>query len=108
MIFALLLACASDAPDTGDPCADAPVVGWNDIGRPLLLEYCATCHSASAPDRFGAPAGVDFDDEAAVTTHRDRMIAVLSTNPPSMPPLLQMPEEDRALLLSWLRCDVGR
>jgi uncharacterized membrane protein len=108
MWWVVLLGCAPDesAADSADPCADAPVLSWADAGEPLLLEHCSTCHASTATDRYGAPEGVVFDRYDDVIAHRARLLAVLESQPARMPPVMPIPEDDRLLLVSWLRCDV--
>ena len=104
-----LLACAAadEAVDSAaDACEGVPVLSWADAGEPLLLEHCATCHAATATDRYGAPEAILFDTYSDVVANRDRMLAVLDTQPARMPPVMPVPEADRQLLVSWLRCDV--
>lgn len=106
MILLWLAACTGDTEDTAGPCADAPVLGWADVGEPLLLEYCASCHTATSPDRQGAPEAVTFDTYEQVVALRAPMLAAIQGDPPAMPPLLSVPENEHALLVSWLECDV--
>lgn len=58
MSLVLFIACAAGAGDS-DPCADAH--GWAGYGDVFLRDWCRSCHSAAAPNRFGAPEGIDFD-----------------------------------------------
>ncbi len=71
----LFLACgASDPVDSAAPCvvdADGAYPTWGTFGAAFFLDYCASCHAASAPQRFGAPASVSFDAEADVLAHFD-------------------------------------
>jgi hypothetical protein len=64
----LLMACGDGGGDTGiaPGCEDAYGVTWESWGEGFFLTYCRSCHSATASDRLGAPAGVDFDTEADV------------------------------------------
>jgi hypothetical protein len=107
-LWLALLACAGEetADSAADPCADAPVLSWADAGEPLLLEHCDTCHASTAPDRYGAPEAVVFDTYDDVIAQRERLLAVLDSQPARMPPVMPIPESDRLLLVSWLRCDV--
>jgi hypothetical protein len=109
LILALLAACSGETPeDTASACADAPVMGWADVGQPLLLEYCDTCHTATSPQRQGAPEDVVFDTYEQVEALRVSMLYVLQSDPPVMPPLLTVPDNDQELMISWLSCDVGQ
>jgi hypothetical protein len=101
-----LLGCTGSVADTADTCAEVPVLDWADVGEPLLLEYCDSCHTATSPDRQGAPESVTFDTYEQVVTFRAPMLAAIEGDPPAMPPLLTMPENEHALFVSWLECDV--
>jgi uncharacterized membrane protein len=54
--LALFLACTGSA-DSG-ACTE---LGWAGYGDVFLRDWCRSCHSAAAPNRFGAPEGMDFD-----------------------------------------------
>lgn len=83
-----LLACTADPGGSGDSaavddCADVEV-SWNNWGFAFFSNYCRSCHSVDAPDRYGAPAGVDFDSIVDVRTWAERIrITVLDDE--SMP-----------------------
>ena len=58
----------SDGPGCDDFTTDqARTIVYREDGQPyyagqaLMLENCASCHSAGSTARFGAPAGLDFD-----------------------------------------------
>ncbi|MCB9758545.1 MAG: hypothetical protein H6739_01765 [Alphaproteobacteria bacterium] len=60
-LLTLLLACSGPEPDTADPCVQGDTLTWANWGDGFFATYCRACHSATTPDRKGAPAGVDFD-----------------------------------------------
>lgn len=84
-------------------CGDVPAVTWDGWAHGFFLNYCTSCHSASAPDRHGAPTGVDFDSESQV---RDGLDAVRSTvfETHTMPVGGGIAEDDLVLLGIWLDC----
>ena len=61
MLFLLMLACASQTPDTG-PCAQ-PTVTWDSFGQSFLITHCQGCHASTSPQRYGAPEGISFDTQ---------------------------------------------
>src|SRR5688572_24047122 len=69
----------------------------------LISARCLSCHSAAltGPARFDAPLGVDFDTEEDVRRWRDR-IRIRSIDAPTMPPGAPLPEDERALLATYL------
>lgn len=102
----LLTGCDRPAPAASADCADLPAVTWDGWAHGFFLNYCTSCHSASAPDRHGAPAGMDFDSEAQVR-------AALATIRSSVVEAQTMPvgggvlEDDLVLLGVWLDCSGG-
>jgi hypothetical protein len=76
----LLLACgaeptpadaeAAPAGDAGDadPACE-PTVSWAGWGAGFFRTWCGACHSATTPDRRGAPEGLNFDSAAEVAAH---------------------------------------
>ena len=108
LLLGIWIGCETAADSADSACANAPVIGWNDYGQALLLEHCQSCHASTAPDRYGAPEEVYFDSYDDVVNLRLRMLSVLETDPPSMPPAVVMPDVDHDMLVSWLLCDVGQ
>jgi uncharacterized membrane protein len=105
----LLLACAgpseSSPPDSAPPpeCASAPDVTWQNWGHGFFLTYCGACHSATSPNRDGAPENVNFDTKADVVGMKDR-IRVRVLEEQSMPLGGGVYEEDLELLNVMLAC----
>jgi uncharacterized membrane protein len=104
----LLLACSQEEPAAvvAEPpaaCATAPSVTWDDWGHGFFLTWCASCHSKAAPDRRGAPEGMDFDTWPEVQAHADRVRArVLDDG--TMPIGGGLYDSDLALLEVLLTC----
>lgn len=105
----LLLGCAGagadpqpeDRPEAeGAGCTDR----WEDLGQPLLLTWCAPCHSSQLAEglRYAAPVGVDLETLAGVHTWGERVAARVADG--TMPPGGGVPEADSARLLAWLEC----
>ena len=69
----------------------------------LLDRSCNGCHSEAVigAARLGAPVGIDFDDEAAVARHADR-IMVRAVVEGTMPPGGALPPCSRAMLGEYL------
>jgi hypothetical protein len=89
---------ADSGPASG--CEDAPEVTWTSWGDGFFASYCRSCHSVDSPNRFGAPAGVDFDTEAQVGDWLDR-IRARTLEEGTMPVGGGVLEAD-LLLLGWL------
>lgn len=92
--------------DTGavvEDCGGVPELTWDGWGDGFFATYCRSCHAVGAPDRFGAPEGVDFDTEADVSEWKARVQArVLDAG--TMPLGGGVPEADLAALDAFLRC----
>ena len=95
----------TDSADTGDTadCSAAPEVTWEGWAQGFFRTYCASCHSASAPDRHGAPEDLNFDTLAEVQAQAAAIRgSVLEQG--SMPVGGGVTEEARTLLEVFLRC----
>lgn len=94
---------ATAAVDSGGPCAEAPVVTWENFGAGFVTQHCQACHASTSPDRHGAPVAVVFDTEGDVQAWAARVherAVVLG----DMPPLGGVTDDDRQLLDLWLTC----
>lgn len=100
----LLIACAATTESAADPCADVPVVSWESFGAGFVTESCQTCHASTSPDRHDAPEDVVFDTAEDVWAHKDRVLATVTGDAPSMPPQGGLSEDDRYKLEAWLTC----
>jgi hypothetical protein len=89
--------------DTG-PCAEVPLVNYNNFGHSFVLHTCQGCHASTAADRYGAPADSTFDTVEQVWAQRDRVLARAAAEPPTMPPAGGSSEDDRVRLRWWLEC----
>jgi uncharacterized membrane protein len=99
----LLLACAGPSDDSGTSCAGGTHVTWNNWGDGFFTTYCRSCHSATAPDRNGAPESVNFDTFDEVQTQAIAIESdVLTTG--TMPIGGGVTDEDKALLADFLAC----
>lgn len=102
----LLFACASAEGDSGtcevDPDGWRPT--WTNEGQGLFRGWCASCHSAEAPQRFGAPEDAVFDTEADVLRQLS-LIRTLTLGPdPTMPLGGGMPPDELDRLARYLDC----
>jgi len=99
----------SDCPlDTGlyeDPLAVDASLTWGSFGAGFFTTYCASCHSAAAANRRGAPDGVDFDAEADVIAWGARVRARV-VDAGTMPLGGGVLDDDLALLDRYL-CRLG-
>ena len=109
MLLLALLACASrdDAsPVATQDCADAVAVSWDEWGQGFFGTWCRSCHSATTPDRRGAPVGTDFDTWTEVQAQAAAIQqAVLDSG--TMPVGGGISADDRALLEALLQCGTG-
>ncbi len=97
---------STEAPATNPNCsADeaAYPLSWEGTARPILLTYCAACHAAASPQRFGAPEGVSFDTEDEARTWGAR-IRARTIDIGDMPVGGGVFANDRFLLEAWLDC----
>jgi hypothetical protein len=114
---ALLLSCGSDKEDSageaGPDCARRPALTWDNFGKPHMDKHCNGCHSVLIPlaQRQNAPVGVDFNTYSDVLEWYARIIARSTTkvlDQPSMPPGGGPSEQELAMVLEWLECEVAR
>ena len=84
-------------------CAEE--LSWQHTGQAFMLNYCTGCHSSglAAHERFGAPAGTDFDTLAGVQSVTERIYqrTVVSMD---MPPGGGPSAEELKSLEAWLQC----
>ncbi|MBI5507902.1 MAG: hypothetical protein HY903_04005 [Deltaproteobacteria bacterium] len=71
------------APSPGE-CDVTNAVSYAGDIRPLFESYCLPCHSATAADRQGAPAGLNFDTYAEASANAALANSVIQ--PGLMPP----------------------
>ena len=107
MLLVLLLACtdsptAPSAADANETCGNTD---WWGAGQPLMLDFCAGCHSSrlSGDQRYGAPEGIDLETLEGAQQHLDRIRArVLEDG--DMPPGGGLSTEQLERLSEWLDC----
>lgn len=102
----LLVGCTGSEPaDTAaSVCDGAPFASWDSFGHGFLVEQCQPCHATTAPERYGAPVEVTFDDEAIALAQKSSILRVATGDAPTMPPAISVEERDRYLLEVWLTC----
>lgn len=108
-LLLVLAACDPPATETESDasCASAVYdVSWDGWGQGFFVTWCAPCHSAEVPDRFGAPEGVDFDTYAQVLRLADAVHDVVLVKQ-SMPPSGGLTDEDLVLFTELMRCEFG-
>ncbi|MFT4979197.1 MAG: hypothetical protein ACI8S6_005107 [Myxococcota bacterium] len=101
----LLLSCKPD-PDPAVTAEEPSSCGsWSSVGQPLMLTWCAACHSSTSEgtSRHGAPVGVDLETLSGVQTHLDR-VRVRAVEQQDMPSGGGLSEADLVRLQAWLSC----
>ena len=112
----LLAACGTESVDsakadgTTDPSSSACVTDtgggyptWAGFGEAFFAGRCASCHAATAPDRFGAPEAVTFDSEEEVLLLLDAVQRVILDDA-TMPPGGGLHEDELRELQRYLDC----
>ena len=102
-LLSLLTGCAA-AADSAAPCADAPLLTYDNFGRGFLTQNCQPCHSAETTDRHGADPSVTFDSYDDVRAEWDAIARVATGDDPAMPPSGGVPDTEREKLSLWLSC----
>jgi hypothetical protein len=95
--------------DTAAPeqdCTGVPQLSWDAWADGFFATYCRSCHARTAPDRHGAPEGVDFDTEADVEAWLQR-VQVRTLDQGTMPLGGGVPDADLGALDAYLRCGLG-
>lgn len=111
----LLGACGEKAGDSAVDAADcdrSPPLTWDNYGKGHMDKHCNGCHSVLIPEaqRQDAPIGVDFNAYVDVIEWRERIRARGTTadqDAPTMPPGGGPSEQELAMLLEWLDCEVA-
>ncbi|MBK7757463.1 MAG: cytochrome c [Deltaproteobacteria bacterium] len=107
VLMLTLLGCGDDkdaaVADTG-PCAEAPVLTWDNFGAGFITQECQSCHGSGVVNRQGAPEDVHFDSKEEVWARVDRVLARAGGDEPTMPPFGGVVEDDRERLTLWLTC----
>ncbi len=99
-----LLSCGSSKSiDTASAVHDPCLPTWDGWTDGFIATWCRSCHSASTPDRRGAPEGTNLDTEADALALADRIRArVLEER--TMPVGGGVPQAELDLLEDWLTC----
>ncbi|HNC95214.1 MAG TPA: hypothetical protein PKW90_03755 [Myxococcota bacterium] len=103
-LLLFLVACATEAPTTCVVDSDGWRPTWSNFGESWFVTWCASCHAADAPQRFGAPEQFIFDSEEQVINNIALIRTVVLGSSPSMPVGGGLPEEDRADVERYLDC----
>lgn len=109
LLLLSLLACADKADDTASPvvdthpCADVPLVNWDNFGQGFITHMCQGCHASTTADRYGAPEAVAFDTVDQVWTLQERVLARV-VDDLNMPPAGGVSDDDLVRLQWWLEC----
>ncbi len=90
----LLLACAPKPA----PVAEITWDGW---AHGFFVSYCGACHSATTPDRHGAPESVTFDTEEEAIAQASAIRAAVLDNG-TMPIAAGVFPEDLERLRVWV------
>jgi hypothetical protein len=99
-----LVACATEAPSVCVVDADGWRPTWSNFGEDWFVTWCASCHAATSPQRFGAPEGLIFDTEEQVIDNISLIRTAVLGSKPTMPVGGGLPEVDRAELERYLDC----
>ena len=111
----LLVACGCAEPRSGDapgldsgvaPCDTGIRQSWETFGQAFIVSRCQGCHASTAPNRYGAPVEVSFDDEAEVQIWAAQILIRAAGPEADMPPAGGISKEDQTRLKRWLRCDL--
>ena len=95
---------ADTGADTANPCADIPLLNYNNFGKGFMTENCQGCHASTTAERYGAPESVYFDTVDAVWTWSERILARAASADATMPPAGGVSKDDRTKLEWWLLC----
>ena len=108
--LALLSACGKEegggdtAPAPID-CSREPPLEWDNYAAGFFAKNCNGCHSSALEGdaRYGAPAGMDFDTEAASVSPADRIRARV-VDDETMPPGGGLVASEMRMIDEWLMC----
>lgn len=102
MIWLWACAGAESAVELPEDSAPSCAQTWDNFGDGFFASYCRGCHSATTPERNGAPEGVDFDTEAQVIASAGLVRAVVDGG--SMPVGGGVLDDDRELFGLYMDC----
>jgi uncharacterized membrane protein len=120
LCFALLVTVAAcggeeEGDPTGSTCPPGSTLTYETFGNDFMQSYCIECHASDlpAPERMGAPVGVDFDTLEGILDRADEIDRRAAAGPDAtntvMPPAEQpQPSEaERLQLGEWLACETS-
>jgi uncharacterized membrane protein len=96
-----LAACGSDKKEAGECPAE---LSYLTTAKPFVSKYCVSCHSVGSTDRGGAPADVNFGEEANLFTHGTHIHEYVNDKvmPPAGEP--QPTAAERNAFIAWTEC----
>lgn len=106
LLLAALLACGDKGgDDTAASACDSLEydVNWANFGDGFFGNYCRACHSVYAPERYGAPEGIDFDTIEDVRTYAGMIRSAVIENQ-TMPVGGGVYDQDMEFLGYFLEC----
>ena len=104
MILLTILGCGTvkNTQDTNtEDCSIAP--SYEDWAYGFFRGKCQSCHASSAPERYGAPEEVTFDNYEQIQQWLPAIEQSVLENE-TMPPSGGVTEEEKILLTHWLAC----
>jgi uncharacterized membrane protein len=108
MLWVLLLSCVTEefysSKDTTE--SECSTVSYANVGEAFMVQYCLGCHAAYSSNRQGAPVDVTLDSLEDIRLHIDQVRHEIESQ--TMPPSGGVEEEQLALILDWLDCEVQR
>jgi uncharacterized membrane protein len=69
IVLCLFAAACTTESGSGATCPSSDAPSYAGFARSFMTTYCSGCHSALAPNRYGAPPDLDFDTEAQLRVH---------------------------------------
>jgi len=110
LLWISALGCGTPEPtDTStavDACEEQLDLTWSNWGDGFFADYCRSCHSVDAPNRFEAPEGIDFDTEAEVIEWQER-IHVRVLDEQTMPLGGGVHANDLEMLETYMNCTIA-
>ena len=85
-------------------CKDVPVITWESYGQDYIQHHCLSCHAEDTHDRNGAPQTLLLDTHTQIQQHKERILEVLTSDPPTMPPFGGVDADEQWQAEVWLRC----
>lgn len=114
--LALITACGGGGAPTGATCPPTDPPTFDSFADEFMGKYCRDCHSATSPNRRGAPGSQNYDTEADILRHAADIEAEAAAGPDatntSMPELggavtTRPTQAEREQLGQYLACLQG-